>query len=98
MDYNYNNNQIKNYEQLQREYFKQADYQNYMKNYDFNAPVEEIAPLEPLDFNFDKKPNNYNGLNGANNNDKSSYFDYFNREKDIEKEKEKKSKLNIRNN
>ena len=93
MDYNYNNNQIKNYEQLQREYFKQADYQNYMKNYDFNAPVEEIAPLEPLDFNFDKKPNNYNGLNGANNNDKSSYFDYFNREKDIEKEKEKKKQI-----
>ena len=93
MDYNYNNNPIKNYEQLQREYFKQADYQNYMKNYDFNAPVEEIAPLEPLDFNFDKKPNNFNGLNGANKNDKSSYFDYFNREKDIEKEKEKKKQI-----
>ena len=93
MDYNFNNNRIKNYEQLQREYFKQADYQNYMKNYDFSAPVEEIAPLEPLDFNFDKKPNNYNGLNGVNKNDKSSYFDYFNREKDIEKEKEKKKQI-----
>ena len=84
------NTPIENYEQLQREYFKQADYQNYLNNYDFNAPVEEIEPLEPLNFDFEKKTNK---TNGGNINDNRNYLDYFNRTRETEKEKERKKQI-----
>ena len=51
--------QIETYEQLQKEYLKNMDI-NQLKNYHFKADLEQIEPLESLNFDDFENKNNFN--------------------------------------
>ena len=52
-------NRIENYDDLMKEYMRQASQNGYIKPVDYNSPIKTIDPLPPLD-NLYSKPKREN--------------------------------------
>lgn len=83
-------NRIENYDDLMKEYMRQASQNGYIKPVDYNSPIKTIEPLPPLD-NLYSKPKRDNIIYSQPNS--NNYSNDYTKEKERQKEIQRKKQL-----
>lgn len=81
---------IDNYDDLMKEYMKQASQNGYIKPVDYNSPIKTIDPLPPLD-NLYPQPKKDNFIFSQPNS--NNYSNDYTKEKERQKEIQRKKQL-----